>query len=71
MTLYKTSLECLYMNYPQPDKLQITQFTGTNCWDRQRIKRKGDRLIQKLKNLPPTESNYLLSRINKELTKTV
>jgi site-specific DNA-adenine methylase len=63
----KTSVENLYMNYPQPDILQSYQFLGEDCWDRQRIKRKGDRLIKKLQTLPSKEKNYLLNRIQVEL----
>ncbi|OGN89034.1 MAG: hypothetical protein A2Z74_07480 [Chloroflexi bacterium RBG_13_46_9] len=59
----KTSIEYLYMNYPQPEKLLTYGMYGTDCWDRQRIKRKGDRLIKKLLSLPEAECNYIISRI--------
>lgn len=61
----KTSVENLYMNYPEPVKLLSYGMYGTDCWDRQRIKRKGDRLIQKLLCLPEAERNYILDRISK------
>jgi len=59
----KTSIEKLYMNYPGPEQLLTYVFTGKDCWDRQRIKRKGDRLVQKLSTLPAMERNYIISRI--------
>jgi DNA adenine methylase len=64
----KTSVENLYMNYPRPVKLLTYGMYGTDCWDRQRIKRKGDRLVQKLLSLPEAERNYILDRINKNIS---
>lgn len=61
----KTSNEALYMNYPSTGKLLTYVYAGTNCWDRQRIKRKGDRLVSKLMSVPAVERNYLLDRIKK------
>lgn len=63
----KTSIERIYMNYPAPQLLQTNAVLGNDCWDRQRIKRKGDRLINKLKKLPVLEQKYLIERIQKEL----
>jgi DNA adenine methylase len=59
----KTSLENLYMNYPGPVQLLTYDLYGTDCWDRQRIKRKGDRLVKKLLSLPAAERNYIINRI--------
>lgn len=59
----KTSIECLYMNYPPPSTLQTDKYLGDNCWDRQRIKRKSDRLIKKITELPELERKYLMSRL--------
>ena len=59
----KTSIECLYMNYSDEIDLQCYDKLGSNCWDRQRIKRKGDRFVNKLLNLPMQERNYILDRI--------
>ena len=59
----KTSNEVLYMNYPAPEVLQDYKFLGDGCHDRQRIKRKGDRWIAKLKGLPIVEQNYILDRL--------
>lgn len=59
----KTSIENLYMNYPRPKQLLTYAVAGTDCWDRQRIKRKGDRLVQKLSSLPAVERNYIIDRL--------
>jgi DNA adenine methylase len=64
----KTSVENLYMNYPRPVKLLTYGMYGTDCWDRQRIKRKGDRLIKKLLSLNEAERNYILDRIIKGIS---
>jgi len=59
----KTSIERLYMNYPEPLQLLTYVYAGENCWDRQRIKRKGDRTVQKLASLPAVERNYIIDKI--------
>jgi len=59
----KTSNECLYMNYPYPEKLQTYKYLGSDCWDRQRIKRQSERIIQKFDNLHPTVRNNVLQLI--------
>lgn len=66
----KTSFENLYMNYPGPEQLLTYVLTGKDCWDRQRIKRKGDRLIQKLSSLPAAERNCIINRITNEFNQT-
>lgn len=55
--------ECLYMNYPQPVLLQCYQVVGTDFTDRQRIKRKVERLINRLNNEDPQERAAILSSI--------
>lgn len=59
----KTSIECLYMNYEQPKTLQTDIFLGKNFTDRQRIKRKAERFVNKFSSLPELERKYILSRI--------
>lgn len=59
----KTSLECLYMNYDLPEQLQVDAYLGTDCWDRQRIKRKALSLVNKLIALPELERNYIIKRV--------
>ena len=39
-------------------------WTALTAAERQRIKRKGDRLVKKLLSLPEAERNYLVDRIN-------
>jgi len=63
----KTQIERMYMNYDEVDQLQSYSFLGDNCWERQRIKRKGDRLLKKLQALPVLEKKYILERL-KEIT---
>lgn len=64
----KTSIENLYMNYPVPTQLLSYVGAGKDCWDRQRIKRKGDRLVSKLLSLPVIERNYILNRLSNSIT---
>jgi len=59
----KTSIECLYMNYEKPIELQTYKYLGTDCWDRQRIKRKRDSLIKKLLALPVQERNKIIQSV--------
>ena len=59
--------ECIYYNYQKPDILHTYQYVGSDCWDRQRVKRKIDRLVLKLKNLPALERNAVIERVFKKL----
>lgn len=59
----KTQIETMYMNYGEVDQLQSYSYLGDNCWERQRIKRKGDRLVKKLQDLPVLEKKYILERL--------
>lgn len=60
----KTSLEVLYMNYPEPLQLQDYSFLGNDCWDRQRIVRKVNSYVLKFKKLPVLERNFILEKLN-------
>lgn len=60
----KTQTETLYMNYPPPSELQDYQYLGADCWDRQRISRKVRQYVNKFKNLPILERNYILNQLN-------
>lgn len=55
--------ESLYMNYQQPVLLQCYQHVGENFTDRQRIKRKVERLVKRLQNEQPQERAAILSSI--------
>lgn len=59
----KVKQECIYYNYPKPSKLLTYQYVGSDCWDRQRVTRKIERLVKKLNALPPLEKNAILSRV--------
>lgn len=61
----KTSIEVLYMNYPEPIELQDYSYLGNNCWDRQRIKRKVENYIEKFKKMPLLEKNYIIDNLKK------
>ena len=63
----KTATECLYMNYAPPEKKLVYSTTGTDCWDRQRIKRKGDRIVKRILALPDQEKQYIIDRIKTEV----
>lgn len=64
----KVKEECIYYNYSKPEKLLSYQYVGADCWDRQRVTRKINRLVKKLTELPALERNAVLSRVNKRLT---
>lgn len=58
------AIECLYMNYVNTDGiLHQYDFLGTDYIDRQRIKRKIDREVKKLKSLPAAERRAILSAV--------
>lgn len=54
------ALDKIYMNYPTPKNLQDYRYLGINSIDRQRIKRKSERTLEKFKNLPIHERNLIL-----------
>lgn len=62
----KIAEECIYYNYTKPIVLQLYDYVGTDCWDRQRIKRKIDSLSKKLINLPALERNAIIDRVIKK-----
>lgn len=61
----KVAVEYLYYNYDKPEQLHDYRYLGSDCWDRQRIKRKVYRHIQKLSSLPAAERNCIIQEINK------
>lgn len=54
----KTSIEKLYMNYPE-QLLQTNKYLGKDCWDRQRIKRKAQRFMNKGLHIPFPGGTYI------------
>jgi DNA adenine methylase len=58
-----TAIESLYMNFPPPNKLHEYTYLGTDCWDRQRIKRRITRKITQLQTMPIYERNAILEAL--------
>lgn len=61
MTRNGLRTERIYMNYPEPAILQDYRYIGTDYRERQRIKRKINRWINKLAGLPNDERTAILS----------
>ena len=57
--------EYLYMNYPTPIHLHDYNFLGENFTQRQRIKRKIERHVSRLLELPPLERQAIIEAIKK------
>jgi DNA adenine methylase len=55
--------EYLYMNYPDPVKLHEYTYLGKDFTDRQRIKRKIEGHVSKLKALPPLERHAIIQAL--------
>jgi len=56
--------ETLWMNYDTPDRLYTYDFLGRNNTERQRIKRKIERHVKRLKRLPHHEAMAIIDKIN-------
>jgi DNA adenine methylase len=62
--------EVLYTNYEIEDgKLHDYRFVGSNFTERQRIKRKIDRHVERLKRLPEEERNAIIQEISSQFQK--
>lgn len=59
----RVATEYLWMNYDPPTELHDYRYLGEDCTDRQRIHRKIDREVKKLKRLPVLERNAILAAI--------
>jgi len=59
----KKVVEAIYMNYAKPKKLHDYSLLGKDCWHRQGIKRKIQRHITKLENLPALERHAIIQAI--------
>lgn len=55
--------EYLYMNYPDPVELHEYTYLGKDFTDRQRIKRKVDSHVKKLRALPPLERKAIIQAL--------
>ena len=58
--------ECLWMNYPEPTELFTYDFLGRDNTDRQRIKRKLDRISCRLERLPHLEAMAIVDRLQRK-----
>lgn len=59
--------EYLYMNYPEPAELHDYTFLGQNRIERQRIRRKIQRHVERLKELPKYERIAIIEAIQKQV----
>lgn len=66
MTRKGKAKEQLWMNYDEPEQLHDYQHVGENFTERQRIKRKVTRELEKLKGLPVLERNAIIQAILRE-----
>jgi len=55
-----TRTETVWYNYPAPQKLHDSRYLGNNFRDRQNIKRRQERLRNKIENMHATERNILI-----------
>ena len=55
----KVTQECIYYNYPKPEKLLTYKFVGQDCWDRQRVTRKIKRLTVSLTHCQHSNATLL------------
>lgn len=57
--------EWVWMNYPEPEELHDYQYLGRNFRERERIRRKIGRWVDRLKSLSYSERSALIERIQK------
>lgn len=60
------AVECLYMNYPVPTELHDYRYLGDDFIERQRIKRKIERHVNRLRELPALERAAILSALSSQ-----
>ena len=63
-THHGMATEWLWMNYPPPVELHDYRYLGDTFRERERIKRKSARWVERLKRMPALERKALLSTIN-------
>lgn len=56
--------EVIYMNYPEPNQLHQYDYVGEDFTDRQRIKRKLERIVRKIGALPVYERHLIMQALN-------
>lgn len=55
--------ECLWMNYPEPNRLHDYRYLGKNFREREKFKRRADTLVRKLLRMGDQERKAALGRI--------
>lgn len=60
--------ETLYMNYPEPTELHDYSFLGRNFRERERIKQKVKRHVNRLNQLPVHERNAIINAISEKVS---
>lgn len=61
----KFKTECIWMNYPEPRKLHDYSFLGSNFRERERIKKRRERWINKFSALQEIEKRAILEELTK------
>jgi site-specific DNA-adenine methylase len=56
--------ECVWMNYLPPTALHDASFLGTTFRDRQTVKRRHQRTLERFDRMDPVERNHLLQLLN-------
>ena len=64
----KVATEVVWFNYPVPESLHQYNYIGKNRTERQRIKRKISRWVERLKRLPGPERNAILDHLKLKTT---
>lgn len=59
----RRATECVWMNFPVPTKLHDPRYVGEDYRARERIKRKTQRWVERVRNLEPVERHALLSAL--------
>lgn len=59
------AIESLWMNYPAPTRLHDYRFIGDNFTDRQRIKRKAERWVNRFLNTPLIERQAIIAEMTR------
>lgn len=58
--------ECVWMNFPEATKLHDASHLGTTFRDRQTIKRRQHRLLDRFERMNPIERNHMLQILNSQ-----
>lgn len=56
-----TTIQRLYMNYPQPEALHDYRYIGNDFRERELYKKSYKNFVRKIESMPPLERNYILS----------